>query len=198
MTTTDIEQADGEPGRDVELAESGGEVELSESGGAVVPAAGGGDDGDFTKPTALFEPGETPRSEAIRTRVILPILLPIVSAATIFFYVINVSRVLLAGRRVGLARDRVDPRAHDPRHGRVDLGPPRCPHVDPRGDDRDPVPVHRCRRPHDAGSERAEGGRHRRPDTSRRRAPRWRASRSSPSRGSTLVQRRRTSTPKPA
>lgn len=101
MTTTDIEQADGEPGRDVELAESGGEVELSESGGAVVPAAGGGDDGDFTKPTALFEPGETPRSEAIRTRVILPILLPIVSAATIFFYVINVSRVLLAGGEWG-------------------------------------------------------------------------------------------------
>jgi len=92
MTTTDMEKADGEPGS---------EVELADSGGAVVPAEGGGDDGDFTKPTALFEPSETPRSEAIRTRVILPILLPIVSAAAIFFYVINVSRVLLAGGEWG-------------------------------------------------------------------------------------------------
>jgi plastocyanin len=100
MTTTDIEQTDGEPGGDVELAESGGEVEVAGSGGAVVPAEGGGGD-DFTKPTALLEPGETPRSEAIRTRVVLPILLPIVSAAAIFFYVINLSRVLLAGGKWG-------------------------------------------------------------------------------------------------
>src|SRR5262245_46850678 len=92
MTTTDIEKSDGEPG---------GEVELAESGGAVVPAAGGGGDDDFTKPTALFEPSETPRSEAIRTRVILPILMPIVSAAALFFYVINLSRVLLAGGEWG-------------------------------------------------------------------------------------------------
>src|SRR5215831_2841033 len=96
MTTTDIEKSDGEPG-----GESGGEVELAQPGGAVVPAAAGGGDDDFTKPTTLFEPSETPRSEAIRTRVILPILLPIVSAAAIFFYVINLSRVLLAGGEWG-------------------------------------------------------------------------------------------------
>ena len=96
MTTTDIEKSDGEPD-----GEPGGEVKLAQSGGAVVPAAGGGGDDDFTKPTALFEPSETPRSEAIRTRVILPILLPIVSAAAFFFYVINVSRVLLAGGEWG-------------------------------------------------------------------------------------------------
>jgi len=101
MTTTDIENADGESGGEVELAGSGGEVERADSGGALVPAAGGGGDDDFTKPTTLFEPSETPRSEAIRTRVILPILLPIVSAATIFFYVINLSRVLLAGGEWG-------------------------------------------------------------------------------------------------
>src|SRR5438046_1335241 len=92
MTQTDIEKAGGE---------SGGEVELARSGGAVVPAAAGGGDGDFTKPTTLLEPSESPHSEAIRTRLILPILLPIVSAAAIFFYVINLSRVLLAGGEWG-------------------------------------------------------------------------------------------------
>jgi plastocyanin len=92
MTQTDIEKADGE---------SGGEVELARSGGAVVPATAAGGDDDFTKPTTLLEPSEAPHAEAIRTRLILPILLPIVSAAAIFFYVINLSRVLLAGGEWG-------------------------------------------------------------------------------------------------
>jgi plastocyanin len=91
MTTTDIEQA----------GDSGGEVELADEGGAIVPASGGGDDGDFTRPTALFEPSSTPHDEALRTRVVIPILLPIVSAAAIFFYVVNLSRVLLAGGEWG-------------------------------------------------------------------------------------------------
>jgi plastocyanin len=91
MTTTDIEKA----------GDSGGEVELADEGGAIVPASGGGDDGDFTRPTALFQPSSTPHDEALRTRVVIPLLLPIVSAAAIFFYVVNLSRALLAGGEWG-------------------------------------------------------------------------------------------------
>jgi len=42
--------------------------------------------------------GET---DAVQTRLVLPILLPLVSAAALFFYVINLSRVLLAGGEWG-------------------------------------------------------------------------------------------------
>ena len=91
MTTTDIEKA----------GESGGEIEVADAGGAIVPASEGGDDGGFSKPTALFEPSPKPRDEALRTRLLLPLLLPLLSAATIFFFVINLSRALLAGGEWG-------------------------------------------------------------------------------------------------
>src|SRR5262245_60888755 len=42
--------------------------------------------------------GET---DAVQTRLVLPILLPLVSVVALFFYVINLSRVLLAGGEWG-------------------------------------------------------------------------------------------------
>jgi plastocyanin len=83
MTTTDIEKA---------------EPEDRGEGTDVVPAAGGA-----APPvrTALLEPDEDPRSEALRTRLLLPLLLPIVSAVAIAFYAINLSRALLAGGSTG-------------------------------------------------------------------------------------------------
>jgi plastocyanin len=84
-----------------------------EGGGELVPAADA-DAGDLvpaaavatgpdslTVPTAIFEPSSKPHDEALRTRVVIPILLPIVSAAAIFFYVVNLSRALLAGGEWG-------------------------------------------------------------------------------------------------
>jgi plastocyanin len=91
MTTTDIEKA----------GEGGGEIDVADSGGELVPASSGGDDGGFTSPTALFEPSPQPHDEALRTRLLLPILLPLLSAAAIFFFVINLSRALLAGGEWG-------------------------------------------------------------------------------------------------
>jgi plastocyanin len=84
MTTTDIEKAGDQPGTDLE------------------PVAGGDDGGARTaEHAALLEPAENPKSEAMRTRVLLPLLLPVVSAAAIFFYVINLSRALIAGGQWG-------------------------------------------------------------------------------------------------
>jgi plastocyanin len=40
-------------------------------------------------------------TDAVQTRLVLPVLLPLVSAAALFFYVINLSRVLLAGGEWG-------------------------------------------------------------------------------------------------
>lgn len=91
MTTTDIEKA-GDPGA---------EVERADGDAVIVPAAGGGGGDDFTEHTALLEPSPKPRDEALRTRLLLPILLPIAAAATIFFFVINLSRALLAGGEWG-------------------------------------------------------------------------------------------------
>ena len=83
MTTTDIEKAEPEePGTDI------------------VPAEGGG--GGFTPaPTALLEPDPNPKAEALRTRLLLPLLLPILSAAGIAFFAINLSRSFLAGGKTG-------------------------------------------------------------------------------------------------
>jgi plastocyanin len=83
MTTTDIEKAEPEgPGTDL------------------VPAEGG--DGGFTPAhSALLEPDEDPKAEALRTRLLLPLLLPIVSAAGIAFFAINLSRSFLAGGKTG-------------------------------------------------------------------------------------------------
>jgi plastocyanin len=43
----------------------------------------------------------TVETDAVRTRLLLPILLPLASAAALFFYVVNLSRVLLAGGEWG-------------------------------------------------------------------------------------------------
>ncbi|MBM3658744.1 MAG: hypothetical protein FJW95_04485 [Actinobacteria bacterium] len=86
MTTTDIEKA--EP-------EGDGEG----TGTDIVPAEGGS--GFTPVPSAVLEPSEDPRTEALRTRLLLPLLLPIVSALAIAFYAINLSRALLAGSATG-------------------------------------------------------------------------------------------------
>lgn len=82
MTTTDIEKTEpegdgGEPGTDI------------------VPAGGGS--GFTPVHAAVLEPSEDPRKEAFRTRFLLPLLLPIVSALAIAFYAINLSRAFLSG-----------------------------------------------------------------------------------------------------
>src|SRR6185436_11651481 len=64
-------------------AESG---ELVPAAAAVVVVPGSPEDPKAH--TALLEPASRDRAEAWRTRVLLPLLLPIVSAAAIFFYVI--------------------------------------------------------------------------------------------------------------
>jgi hypothetical protein len=89
MTTTDIEKSgsDGEPGGELVPATAAD----TEGGGPPAPLAH----------TALLEPSENARAEAVRTRVLLPLLLPIVSAAALFLYVINLSRALLAGGEWG-------------------------------------------------------------------------------------------------
>lgn len=90
MTTTDIETA--EPG------------ESEAPGTDIVPAGGtasGGDDVFVPGRTALLEPQDSPRGEALRTRLLLPLLLPILSAAGIAFFAINLSRALLAGGSTG-------------------------------------------------------------------------------------------------
>jgi len=51
-------------------------------------------------PAALLEPSADERKENLRTRLLLPLLLPILSAAALAFYAINLSRALLAGTSV--------------------------------------------------------------------------------------------------
>ena len=46
-------------------------------------------------------PSADERQEALRTRLILPLLLPIASVAALFFYALNLSRALLAGGKWG-------------------------------------------------------------------------------------------------
>jgi len=82
-----VPAADAEPG------------ELVPAAAAVVVVPGSPE--DPKSHTALLEPASRDRAEAWRTRVLLPLLLPIVSAAAIFFYVINLSRALLAGGEWG-------------------------------------------------------------------------------------------------
>src|SRR5262245_45813370 len=119
MTTSDNENeetpedeaasADAAPGGDA--AETGGELvpaaDADGDAGELVPAAAAapviipGSPEDPKSHTALLEPAAKGHAEAWRTRVLLPLLLPIVSAAAIFFYVINLSRALLAGGEWG-------------------------------------------------------------------------------------------------
>ncbi len=75
MSTTDLEPTTGESGTDLVPVEE-----------APAPA-----------PTALLEPSADERAEAVRTRLLLPFLLPVLSAAALAFYAINLSRALLAG-----------------------------------------------------------------------------------------------------
>ncbi len=82
MTSRDLEKAGSQPG----------ELEA-------VVSSGGRD--AFEPHTALLEPSDDPGKERVRTRLLLPLLLPVVSVAALFFYVINVSRVLLAGGEWG-------------------------------------------------------------------------------------------------
>ncbi|MFM8303793.1 MAG: plastocyanin/azurin family copper-binding protein [Actinomycetota bacterium] len=82
MTTTDIEKA-----------------EPDEPGTGIVPAEAA--TGFTPASSALLEPAESPKAEALRTRLLLPLLLPIVSAVAIAFYAINLSRALLAGGATG-------------------------------------------------------------------------------------------------
>src|SRR6516164_372838 len=53
---------------------------------------------------ALATPAEDagdPHKEAMRTRVVIPFVLPLIMAGAVFVYVINVSRALLAGGKWG-------------------------------------------------------------------------------------------------
>jgi plastocyanin len=86
MTTTDIEKA-----------------EAPDAGTDLVPATDAADGPPpFTPlPTALLEPQADPHREAVRSRLLLPLLLPIVAAGAIAFFAINLSRVLLAGGSTG-------------------------------------------------------------------------------------------------
>jgi hypothetical protein len=78
MTGTDIEKAsEGEPAAPAEVPE------------------------DAAVEVAVLEPSADPHAEAVRTRVLLPLLLPLVSAGAVFVYVINLSRALIAGGKWG-------------------------------------------------------------------------------------------------
>jgi len=113
MTTSDNEneeapetEAESATGASAEAGEGGGGGELvraADAGaGAAVPAVViPGSAEDPRARTMVFEPSSREKSEAWRTRVLLPLLLPIASAAAIFFYVINLSRALLAGGEWG-------------------------------------------------------------------------------------------------
>src|SRR5688572_32831003 len=53
------------------------------------------------EPVAELEPGPRPRNEALWTRVILPLALPILSTIAIAVWVVNLSRAFLAGGKQG-------------------------------------------------------------------------------------------------
>ena len=52
-------------------------------------------------PTPLLEAAHDAHREAMRTRVIIPLVLPLITAAAILVYVLNLSRALLAGGKWG-------------------------------------------------------------------------------------------------
>jgi plastocyanin len=58
------------------------------------------DDGDFDEPLAI-DAGPDPVKEAWWTRAILPVALPLLSAAAVAVWVTNISRVFLAGGKQG-------------------------------------------------------------------------------------------------
>jgi len=89
MTTTDIEPTGEGSGTGIVPAADGGEIVPSTA--AVLPGSH----------SALLEPDADPRAEALRSRLLLPLLLPIVSAVAIAFFAINLSRALLAGGPTG-------------------------------------------------------------------------------------------------
>lgn len=96
MTTPENEG----PTPDAAAATTGGEVVPTGRTGEVTPATAGEvaplEADELAAPTALLAPAPDPRAEAWRTRVLLPLLLPLVSAGAVFVYVINLSRSLLA------------------------------------------------------------------------------------------------------
>jgi plastocyanin len=96
MTTTDVE-ATGGPG-DGSGEEAGTDLVPAGDGGDLVPAGVGAL--PRSRP-ALLEPDADPRAEALRSRLLLPLLLPIASAVAIAFFAINLSRALLAGGPTG-------------------------------------------------------------------------------------------------
>lgn len=89
MTTTDIEPTGEGSGTEIVPAADGGG--LVPSTPAVLP---------HSRP-ALLEPDADPRAEALRSRLLLPLLLPVFSAVAIAFFAINLSRALLAGGPTG-------------------------------------------------------------------------------------------------
>ena len=116
MTTSDNENEEtpDEEAASADAAPEGEGGAADAGGGELVPAAANdtsdlvpaavvipGSPEDPKSHTAVLEPTSKDRAEAWRTRVLLPLLLPIVSAAAIFFYVINLSRALLAGGEWG-------------------------------------------------------------------------------------------------
>lgn len=96
MTTTDLEKAGSGDAAADDAAATG-----DAPGGELVPAGSGGSGGGGLARTALLEPDESPRAEALRSRLLVPLLVPIIAAAAIAFYAINVSRALLAGGSTG-------------------------------------------------------------------------------------------------
>jgi plastocyanin len=93
--------AGGPGGGELVPAADGDAGELVPAAAAPAPVIIPGSPEDPKSHTALLEPASNDRAEAWRTRVLLPLLMPIVSAAAIFFYVINLSRALLAGGEWG-------------------------------------------------------------------------------------------------
>jgi plastocyanin len=75
--------------------------ETDQPGSQLVPAGEQVVPGGPANHTALLEPCADPRAEALRSRLLLPLLMPILAAVSIAFYAINLSRALLAGGSTG-------------------------------------------------------------------------------------------------
>lgn len=76
-------------------------TEGPDTGTEMVPATAPVPSPDPGPHTALLEPSEDPKAEALRSRLLLPLLTPIVGALAIAFYAVNLSRALLAGGSTG-------------------------------------------------------------------------------------------------
>lgn len=89
MTTTDTETPPETPPED-------GDAPTDEAA-----APPGGEPPKTDEPVAELEPGPRPRNEALWTRAILPIALPVLSTIAIAVWVVNLSRAFLAGGKDG-------------------------------------------------------------------------------------------------